>query len=204
MQDKSIPWSVNPWSCDRWRGLFEGAMSVHLSRIGFTWLDESMSAYPGFVFVQPIKPRHSCFGFTELSSVTYPGCLNPTFVHRAPVGCLKCLGRLGRGREQICSACSAALEAFGAAWTLSAPIQHAKSEEVGCWPSEPLDSLIDGVLANQHGVWEGRNTVCALLFYALRSIIYCFHVLEYWHETSCYVRSGRINLCSFGNASLHV
>ena len=41
-----------------------------------------------------------------------------------------------------------------------------KSEEVGCWPSEPLDTLIGGVLANQHGVWEGRNTVCALVFYA--------------------------------------
>ena len=69
--------------------------------------------------------------------------------------------------------CSAALEAFGAAWTLSAPIQHAKSEEVGCWPSEPLDSL------NQLGVWEGRNTVCALVFDSLSSVISCFRVLEY-------------------------
>ena len=41
--------------------------------------------------------------------------------------------------------------------------------------SEPLDSLI-GVLANQHGVWEGRNTVHALFFYALHSVIPCFHV----------------------------
>ena len=24
----------------------------------------------------------------------------------------------------------------------------------------------------------------------------CFHVLQSWHETSCYVYSGRINLCS--------
>ena len=56
--------------------------------------------------------------------------------------------------------CSAASEAFGAARTLSAPIQHAKSEEVGCWPSEPLDSLIGGVLANQHGVWEGWGELC--------------------------------------------
>ena len=37
--------------------------------------------------------------------------------------------------------CSAALEAVGATRTLSAPIQHAKSENVGCRPSEPLDSL---------------------------------------------------------------
>ena len=81
---------------------------------------------------------------------------------------------------------SAALEVFGAAWALSALIQQVKSEEVGCRPSEPLDSLIG-----------------ALLFYALCSVT-CFHVLEYWHETSCYVCSGRINLCSFGNASLHV
>ena len=88
---------------------------------------------------------------------------------------------------------------------LSGPIQHAKSEEVGCRLSEPLDTLIGGVLANQCGVWEGQNTVCALVFYALRSVISCFHVLEYWHETSCYyVRSGLINLCSFSNASLHV
>ena len=75
--------------------------------------------------------------------------------------------------------CSAASEAFGAAQTLSDPIQHAKSEEVGCRPPEPLDSLIDGVLANQRGVWEGRNTVCALVFYTLRSVIPCFRVLEY-------------------------
>ena len=89
--------------------------------------------------------------------------------------------------------------------TLSDPIQHAKSEEDGCRPSEPLDTLIGGVLANQRGVWEGQNTVCALVFYTLRSVICCFHVLEYWHETSCYyVHSGQINLCSFGNASLHV
>ena len=88
--------------------------------------------------------------------------------------------------------------------TLSAPIQHAKSEEVGCRPSEPLDSLIGGVLANQHGVWEGLNTMCTMFFYALRSVIHCFHGLEYWQETSCNVRSGQINLCSFGNALLHV
>ena len=81
--------------------------------------------------------------------------------------------------------CSAALEAFGATRTFSAPIQHAKSEKVGCQLSEPLDTLIGGVLANQHGAWEGQNTVCALVFYALRPIISCFHVLEYWHETSC-------------------
>ena len=86
--------------------------------------------------------------------------------------------------------CSAALEAFGAAPTLSAPIQHAKSEEVGCQPSQPLDSLTGSVLANQDGVWEERNTVCALVFYALLSVIPCFHVLECWHETGCYVCSG--------------
>ena len=101
------------------------------------------------------------------------------------VGGLKSLGRLGRGREQICSVCSAALEAFGAARTLSAPIQHAKSEKVGCWPSEPLDSLIGGVLANQLGVWEGRNTMCALFFYALRSIISCFNVVPPAYCISC-------------------
>ena len=111
----------------------------------------------------------------------------------------------GGGWEQICLVCSAVLEAFGAVRTLSDPIKHAKSEEVGCRPSQPLDTLIGGVLVNQRGVWEGRNTMCALVFYALHSVISCFHVLEYWQETSCYyVRSGRIDLCSFGNASLHV
>lgn len=42
----------------------------------------------------------------------------------ATVGHLKLLGRLERIREQICSVCSAALEAFGAAHTWSAPIQR--------------------------------------------------------------------------------
>ena len=84
--------------------------------------------------------------------------------HTGPtVGRLKRLERLRRGREQICSMCSAALEAFGAARMLSAPIQHVKSEEVGCRTSEPYDSLIGGVLANQHDVWAG-GILCALWF----------------------------------------
>ena len=110
------------------------------------------------------------------------------------LGHLKRLERLGRGREQICLECSATLEAFGAVRKLSVQTQHAKSEEEGCRTSEPLDSLIGGVLANQRDVWEGRNTVCALVFYALRSVIPYSHVLQYWHETSGYVRLGRINL----------
>ena len=76
---------------------------------------------------------------------------------------------------------------------LSAPTEHAKSEEVGHRTSEPLSSLIGGVLANQRDVWEGWNTVCALVFYALRSVIPCCHALQYWHKTRWYVRSGRIN-----------
>ena len=64
--------------------------------------------------------------------------------------------------------------------------------------------LIGGVLANQRDVWEGQNTVCALFFYALRSVIPRFNALRYQHETSCYVRSEQINLCLSGNASLHV
>ena len=74
------------------------------------------------------------------------------------------------------------LEAFEVARTLSAPTHHAKSEEVGCRLSEPKDSLIGGVLANQRSVWEGQNTVYALVFYALRSVIHCFHVLQSWHR----------------------
>ena len=65
---------------------------------------------------------------------------------------------------------------------LSALTEHAKSEEEGRWTSEPLGSLIGGVLANQHGVWEGWNTVCALVFYALHSVIPRFHALQSWHE----------------------
>ena len=85
----------------------------------------------------------------------------------------------------MCSVCSAALEAFGAARTLSAPIQHAKSEEVGYRPSGPWDNdwcvscmtiLTGDMLATQRGVWEGWNTVQALFFYALHSVISCFHV----------------------------
>ena len=106
-------------------------------------------------------------------------------------------GESRTGREQICLVCSAASEAFGAVRTLSAPTEHVKSEEEGRRTSEPLGSLIGSVLVNQ-------NTVCTLIFCALRSVIPRFHVLQSWHETSCYVRSGRINLCSFGNASLHV
>ena len=64
--------------------------------------------------------------------------------------------------------CSAVLDVFGTVRTASAPIQHVKSEEVGCWLSEPLDYsdwlcascmtiLIGDVLANQRGVWEGRK-----------------------------------------------
>ena len=81
--------------------------------------------------------------------------------------------------------CSVASEAFGAARTLSDPIQHAKSEEVDCRPSEPLDTLISSVLANQRCVWEGRNTVCAhFLCTSFRHFLFlCF---EYWHKTSRY------------------
>ena len=63
------------------------------------------------------------------------------------VGHLMRLVTLRRVREQICSVCSAALEAFGTVRTVPALIQHAKSEKVGCRPSEPLDCLIGCVLA---------------------------------------------------------
>ena len=57
--------------------------------------------------------------------------------HTGPtVGRLQRLGGLG----QICSVCSAVLEAFGTARTEFGPIQLAKSESVG--GLEPLDTLI--------------------------------------------------------------
>ena len=76
---------------------------------------------------------------------------------------------------------SAALEAFGAARMLSAPIQHAKSEEVGCRPSEPLDTLIGGMQANQRSVWEGHDTLSVCIVF-LRTpfhhfLFSCFGVL---------------------------
>ena len=58
---------------------------------------------------------------------------------------------------------SAASEAFGAVRTLSALTEHAKSEEEGRRTSEPLGSLIGGVLANQRGVWGG-GILCAHWF----------------------------------------
>ena len=39
--------------------------------------------------------------------------------------------------------------------------------------------VIGGVLADKRSVWEGRNIVCALFFYALRSVISCFHVFMF-------------------------
>ena len=94
------------------------------------------------------------------------------------VGRLMCLRGLGWGREQICLVCSAASEAFGATRTLSAPIQHAKSEEVGCRSPVPLDFLIPS-----------------------------FPVFMFWRtgtRLAVMSVSGWINRCLFGNASLHV
>ena len=39
--------------------------------------------------------------------------------------------------------------------------------------------LIGSVRANQRSVWEGWNTVWALFFYALCSVISCFHVFMF-------------------------
>ena len=71
--------------------------------------------------------------------------------------------------------------------TLFAPIQRAKSEEVGCRPSEPLDSLIGCVLydhfdwrcllANQHSVWEGWNFLFSC------SAIRLLQQVQYIHAT---------------------
>ena len=64
--------------------------------------------------------------------------------------------------------------------------------------------LIGSMLANQHVVSEGRNTVCTLFFYILRSVISCFHVLEYWHETRLIVSRAsaeHIRYCGVGSTS---
>ena len=72
--------------------------------------------------------------------------------------------------------CSAALEAFVVTRTLSAPIQHAKSERVGCRLSEPLDSLIGGVLANQRSVLKGQNLHCVC--FVLLCTVFCHFLFE--------------------------
>lgn len=59
---------------------------VHLNRIGFTWLEKSVCSLPGhvFMFVQPIRPGHPCYGLVERGFVTYLGWRNPSFVQRSP------------------------------------------------------------------------------------------------------------------------
>ena len=106
--------------------------------------------------------------------------------HTSPTaGRLKHLERLGRGRDQICLVCSALSEAFGASWMLSAPIEHAKSEEVGRRTSEPLDSLIGCVPAE----WPlgGVEYCVRFVFLCTSSHHSRFHVLQYWHQTSSLV-----------------
>ena len=53
--------------------------------------------------------------------------------------------------------------------------QHAQSEEVGCRPSEPLDSLIGDVLANQPLCVRG-GTLCVLCFsmHSVPSFVFMF------------------------------
>lgn len=49
------------------RGLFKDATCAHSSRISFTWLHQSVSAHPGWIFAQPIKPEHMLWiGWTQL------------------------------------------------------------------------------------------------------------------------------------------
>ena len=91
----------------------------------------------------PVQPEPGSGENTSALEDVLPGSCALRQEHTGPTaGRLKHLGRLGRGREQICLVCSAASEAFGAVRKLSALIQHAKSEEEGCRTSEPWDSLI--------------------------------------------------------------
>ena len=57
--------------------------------------------------------------------------------------------------------------------------------------------LIGGVLENQRGVWEGQNTVCALFFYALRSVIFCLHAPRASAERTRYCGAGSTSKCVF-------
>ena len=130
-------------------------------------------------------------GSTRQKSLSFIGKHSHGFLRQeqtAPtIGHLKHLGRLGQGQEQICSVCSAALEAF------EDPPDVVCSDSTckvwGGWLSAVwaigfsdwlcascMTILIGGVLANQRGVWEERSTVCALDFYAHHSVISCFHV----------------------------
>ena len=76
--------------------------------------------------------------------------------HTGPtVSHMKYLGRLRRVREHIFGAFGvfSCVGSFWTVWTASAPIQYAKSENVGCWP---LDALTGCVLA----VWPFWLAVC--------------------------------------------
>ena len=58
-----------------------------------------------------------------------------------------------------------------------------QSVRFGCWPPEPLDSLIGCVLANQRSVWEGRNSACAAELYGLSFSMHSvpsFPVFMFW------------------------
>lgn len=53
-------------------------------RTAFAWLEESVCSHPGCVFVQLIKPGHTCGGLVECGLVTYLGWRNRRFVQQGP------------------------------------------------------------------------------------------------------------------------
>lgn len=61
-------------------GLSTEAACQGLSKIVFTWLHESVSAHPGWVFERPIKPAHTCCGLVRHSLVTEFGWRNSAMV----------------------------------------------------------------------------------------------------------------------------
>ena len=140
-----------------------------------------------------------------LQHLRVSGAFKPE-THRANIGHLKRLEGLGQIREQICSVCSAALEAFGTCEVLECWLLAIWAIRYSDWLcASCMTILIGGVPANQHHCGRGRilcaplNTMaCALFFYALRSITSCFHVLDYWHKTTTTWSQGDLlRVCSF-------
>ena len=92
-------------------------------------------------------------------------------------------GRLKRLRRRVQRNLLGVFSWGGNIWNLADVVWSDSTSKVReCQRSEdrrPLDTLIGCVLANQRGLWPGRKWRCS----ALCSVISCFHVSDYEHET---------------------
>ena len=112
-----------------------------------------------------LQNRNINLALVKLKTITWPAILSHS--QHDYNGQPLLLGRIGQVQEQICLCVQLHLK-------LMEP-----SENVGCWQSEALDTLIgwvlscmtiliSGVLVRQRGVSEGWNTMCATELYGFR------------------------------------